>query len=80
MVWGGQLPSLQLELVIQNDFVDIASFGEGEETWAELLECIANNEDIDDVLKNWYIWKSFTNENAINEGKTFEFAKQTILS
>lgn len=50
VVWGGQLPSLQLELVIQNDFVDIASFGEGEETWAELLERIANNEGIDDVL------------------------------
>ena len=50
VVWGGQLPSLQLELVIKNDFVDIASFGEGEETWAELLDHIANNEEIDDVL------------------------------
>ena len=50
VVWGGQLPSLQLELVIPNDYVDIVSFGEGEETWKELLDRISNNEEIYDVL------------------------------
>ena len=40
VVWGGQLPSLQIELVLRSAYVDIVSFGEGEETWAELLDRI----------------------------------------
>ena len=40
VVWGGQLPSLQTELVLQKDYVDLVSYGEGEETWAELLTCL----------------------------------------
>ena len=32
------------------------------------------------VIKNWYIWKSFTNKTAINNAKPFEFARETILS
>lgn len=38
VVWGGQLPSLQIELVLRSGYVDMVSFGEGEETWAELLD------------------------------------------
>ena len=49
VIWGGQLPSLQPDLVIQNDYVDIVSFGEGEETWLELLEHFAAHKPIDDV-------------------------------
>lgn len=49
VVWGGQLPSLQPELVMQNDYVDIASVGEGEETWLELADRISGHKDISDV-------------------------------
>ena len=49
VVWGGQLPSLQTELVLKNDYVDIVSVGEGEVTWRELLEC-SSPEDYAHVL------------------------------
>lgn len=49
VVWGGQLPSLQPDLVIQNDYVDIVSFGEGEETWLELLDRLSLNKALDNV-------------------------------
>lgn len=42
-VWGGQLPSMQHDLVLNNDFVDYVSFGEGEYTWKELADCYENN-------------------------------------
>ena len=32
------------------------------------------------VVKNWFIWKSFTNKTAVNNDKPFEFARQTILN
>ena len=50
VVWGGQFSSLQMNLIMENDYVDIVSFGEGEETWKELAYCYENNEPIDDVL------------------------------
>ena len=50
VVWGGQLPSMQMDLVIPNEYVDIVSFGEGEETWKELLDRIVAGEPYDDVL------------------------------
>ncbi len=46
VVWGGQLPTMQPELVIGNDYVDIVSFGEGEETWLELLGRVSRGEDL----------------------------------
>ena len=49
VIWGGQLPSLQIDLVLQSPYVDMVSFGEGEETWAELLECLDTG-DFSDVL------------------------------
>ena len=45
VVWGGQLPSMQTELVLENDYVDMVSYGEGEETWKELVCCMENKED-----------------------------------
>lgn len=45
IVWGGQLPSMQTELVLKNKYVDIVSLGEGEETWKELLYCIENGKN-----------------------------------
>ncbi len=49
VVWGGQLPSMQIELVLENDYVDIVSFGEGEETWKELAYYIDNNLDYSSI-------------------------------
>lgn len=45
VVWGGQLPTMQVELVLANDYIDIISLGEGEETWKELTYCLENNID-----------------------------------
>lgn len=50
VVWGGQLPSLQPDLVIRNDYVDIVSLGEGEETWLELLACFSGQKELSSVL------------------------------
>lgn len=50
VIWGGQLPTFYPELVIKEDYVDIVSVGEGEETWLELLDRFSNGEDIDGVL------------------------------
>lgn len=38
VVLGGPLPSVLTELTLAYDFVDAVSLGEGEETWAELVE------------------------------------------
>ena len=32
------------------------------------------------VIRCWYNWKAFTGKNAIRSGKSFEFAKDTVLS
>ena len=50
VVWGGTLASMHIDLVLENDFVDIVSVGEGEGTWKELADRYENNEPIDDVL------------------------------
>ncbi len=55
VVWGGQLPSMQHNLVLNYNYVDFVSYGEGEETWKELAECLENNGNIDDV--NGLIYK-----------------------
>ena len=49
VVWGGQLPSMQTELVLENDYVDIVSLGEGEITWKELADCYENKRNLSDV-------------------------------
>lgn len=49
VVWGGQLPSMQMELVLKTDFVDLVSFGEGEVTWKELADCLENNGDYTEI-------------------------------
>lgn len=49
VVWGGPLPSMHINLVLEKDFVDIVSYGEGEETWEELVDCFENNKPIDNV-------------------------------
>ena len=49
VVWGGQLPSMQTQLVLDSDYVDIVSFGEGEKTWKELVFCLENNKDFNEI-------------------------------
>lgn len=49
IVWGGQIPSMQTELVLENDYVDLVSVNEGEETWKELVLRLENNESIYDI-------------------------------
>lgn len=49
VVWGGQLPSMQTELVLSGGYVDLVSFGEGEITWKELADRIEANEDYHDI-------------------------------
>ena len=49
IVWGGQLPSMQPDLVLNSDYVDIVSYGEGEITWKELLDCYEKGKDISEV-------------------------------
>jgi radical SAM superfamily enzyme YgiQ (UPF0313 family) len=49
VVWGGQLPSMQPELVLNSDYVDLISFGEGEETWLELVSCIKSGKDYHNI-------------------------------
>lgn len=49
VVWGGQLPSMQTELVLAENYVDMVSVGEGEEMWKDLLECIEKNKSYTDI-------------------------------
>ena len=49
VVWGGQLPSMQSEIVLKSDDVDIVCIGEGEETWLELATCFETGKDYSDV-------------------------------
>lgn len=49
VVWGGQLPSMQTQLILENPYVDAVSLSEGEETWLELVSHIENGRDYSDV-------------------------------
>lgn len=49
VVWGGQLPTMQPELVLKSGLVDYISMGEGEETWLELLQAIEKEESVENV-------------------------------
>lgn len=49
VVWGGQMPSMQIEEVLANDFVDYVSYGEGEKTWLEMMNALEKNETFDNI-------------------------------
>lgn len=49
VVWGGIFASEMPEIILQEDFVDYVSFGEGEKTWEELLEAIENRKKLSSV-------------------------------
>ena len=49
VVWGGTLPSAIPDIVLKEDCVDIVCIGEGEFTWAELLQVLENNKPLDTI-------------------------------
>ena len=50
VVWGGAMPSMQHELVLEEAFVDAVVIGEGEYTFRELLEVLRGERTFDSVL------------------------------
>lgn len=55
VVWGGQMPSMQAELVLASGCVDIVSVGEGEETWLELTEYFGGTKKLSEILSVAYL-------------------------
>ena len=49
VVWGGMHPSLLPEQTISNSFVDVVVIGEGEVTFAELLNSLESRKPLKDV-------------------------------
>lgn len=49
VAWGGQMPSMQPELALDNDFVDCVMIGEGEFTFEELIEAVEGKRTLDSV-------------------------------
>ncbi len=46
VVWGGIFPSTMPEVILKEEYVDFVSIGEGEKTWAELLDALENGSDL----------------------------------
>jgi anaerobic magnesium-protoporphyrin IX monomethyl ester cyclase len=49
VVWGGWFPSVVPELYLREGLADAVGLGQGEETFGELVEAIANGTPLDDV-------------------------------
>lgn len=49
VVWGGQMPSMQIEEVLASEFVDYISYGEGEYTWLEMMDALRDGKSFDDI-------------------------------
>ncbi len=49
IVWGGIHPSLLPDETVSNDFVDIIVIGEGEETFADLLDALRDKKDLKNI-------------------------------
>lgn len=49
VVWGGQMPSLQMEQVLDLDLVDYISYGEGEETWLEMMNALESGRPFSEI-------------------------------
>ena len=77
VAWGGQLPSMQIDLVLENDYVDIVTYGEGEETWKELADRLKNNESIYDIQGIAY---RKDGKNVINPCRPFADLKDMPIS
>jgi radical SAM superfamily enzyme YgiQ (UPF0313 family) len=55
IVWGGVHPSLLPEQTVRHRLVDYVVSGEGEYAFADLVECIENNEDPTDLPGVYYL-------------------------
>lgn len=49
VVWGGIFPSAMPEVILKESYVDYVSIGEGEKTWAELLNAMENKTDLNAI-------------------------------
>lgn len=49
VVWGGQMPSMQVEEVLASGYVDYISYGEGEFTWLEIMDALRDGKSIDNI-------------------------------
>ena len=49
IIWGGKHPTLFPEQTAQNDYIDIAVKGEGEETLLEVIKAIENNASLEKI-------------------------------
>lgn len=55
VVWGGQAPSSEPEMVLREAKPDFIIIGEGELTWLELVEKLESKQSIDDIAGLAYI-------------------------
>lgn len=49
IVWGGIHPTIDPQTVLENENIDIVVRGEGEETFYELVNCLAQGKDIQSI-------------------------------
>lgn len=54
VVWGGIHASVLPRSTLKNDFIDYVVIGEGEETFAELLDALQNNGDLKNIPQLGY--------------------------
>ncbi len=55
IVWGGVHPSLLPEQTVRHRLVDYVVVGEGEYAFADLVECLENNEDPNDLPGVYFV-------------------------
>ena len=48
-IFGGQHPTIELPDVLSQDFVDVVCFGEGEETFSEVLDAVEQAPDLSNI-------------------------------
>ncbi len=54
VVWGGTHPTLLPEQTLENEYIDIVVQGEGEETFPELVNALAERSPLDSIKGIWY--------------------------
>lgn len=67
VVWGGVHPTVCPESVIREDYVDFVVYGEGEETFCELLDVLEKSGDISSVKSLIYKKNNKIIKNPIRE-------------
>ena len=54
VAWGGAMPSMQIDVCLQSEYVDYVMFSEGEFTFEELLDVVRGKRDASTVLSLSY--------------------------